>query len=107
MSKLTKSQNREVPFELCFKYPLENGYTFKELTNENIKQFQAFLNKVSQMTVTQVDKAYSRKPDTTDLYRSLQVYHYEVTPVFRIHVVIEAGYYKIIRLDPRHKKQKS
>ena len=81
MSKLTKTQNREVPFELCFKYPLENGYTFKELTNENIKQFQAFLNKVSQMTVTQVDKAYSRKPDTTDSYRSLQVYHYEVTPV--------------------------
>lgn len=107
MSKLTKTQNREVPFELCFKYPLENGYTFKELTNENIKQFQAFLNKVSQMTVTQVDKAYSRKPDTTDSYRSLQVYHYEVTPVFRIHVVIEAGYYKIIRLDPRHKKHKT
>ena len=76
MAKLTQKQNREVPFELCFKYPLENGYTFKELTPENVKQFQVFLNKISQMTVTQV---------------------------FRIHVVIEAGYYKIIRLDPKHK----
>ena len=83
--------------------PLENGYTFKELTQENVKQFQSFLNKVYHMTVTQVDKAFSRKPDKDDTYKWMQVYHYEVTPVFRIHVVIEAGYYKIIRLDPKHK----
>lgn len=103
MAKLTQKQNREVPFELCFKYPLENGYTFKELSLENVRQFQAFLNKVSKMTVTQVDHAFSRKPDTDDTYKGMQVYHYEVTPVFRIHVVIEAGYYKIIRMDPKHK----
>ena len=54
------------------------------------------------MTVTQVDKLYSRKTDTDDKYNGMQVYHYEVTEVFRIHVVIEAGYYKIIRLDPKH-----
>lgn len=47
--KLTNS--REVPFELCFKYPLENGFTFKELTKENIREFQVFLDKVSKMTV--------------------------------------------------------
>lgn len=103
MSKLTQKQNREVPFELCFKYPLENGYTFKDLTHENVKEFQKFLNKVSRMTVSQVDKEFSRKPDTNDVYKGMQVYHYEVTKGFRIHVVIEAGYYKIIRLDPRHK----
>lgn len=107
MAKLTQRQNREVPFELCFKYPLENGYTFKELSPENIKQFQAFLNKVSQMTVTQVDRTFSRKPDKDDTYKGMQVYHYEVTEVFRIHVVIEAGYYKIIRLDPKHKVHRS
>lgn len=107
MAKLTEKQNREVPFELCFKYHLENGYTFKELTPENVKQFQIFLNKVSQMTVTQVDKAYSRKPDMDDVYNGMQVYHYAVTEVFRIHVVIEAGYYKIIRLDPKHKVHRS
>ena len=106
MAKLTHQQNREVPFELCFKYPLENGYTFKELSPENIKQFQTFLNKVSQMTVTQVDRAFSRKPDKADMYNGMQVYHYEVTEVFRIHVVIESGYYKIIRLDPKHKVHK-
>ncbi len=102
MAKLTSQQNLDVPFELCFKYPLENGYTFKELTPENVKQFQSFLNKVANMSVTQVDKAFSRKPDTADTYKDMQVYHYEVTKVFRIHVVNEAGYYKIIRLDPRH-----
>ncbi len=107
MAKLTQSQNREVPFELCFKYPLENGYTFKELTPENIRQFQTFLNRVSGMTVTEVDKSYSRKPDKNDSFKGMQVYHYAVTEVFRLHVVIEAGYYKIIRLDPKHKIHKS
>lgn len=58
------------------------------------------------MTVTQVDKAFSRKPDKADTYNGMQVYHYEVTEVFRIHVVIESGYYKIIRLDPKHKVHK-
>lgn len=107
MAKLTQQQHREVRFELCFKYPLENGYTFKELTLENVRQFQVFLNKVSQMTVTQVDKLYARKPDTNDTYKGRQVYHYEVTEVFRIHVINEEGYYKIIRLDPKHKVHKS
>ena len=97
------TNNREVPFELCFKYPLENGYSLKELTHENVIQFQTFLNKVSHMTVSQVDRAYSRKPDKNDIYKDQQVYHYAVTESFRIHVVNEAGYYKIIRFDPRHR----
>lgn len=104
MAKLTNQ--RDVPFELCFKYPLENGYTFKELTKENIRDLQTFLNKVSQMTAQQVDQLYARKPDKSDTYKGMQVYHYEVAEAFRIHVVIEAGYYKIIRLDPRHKFHK-
>lgn len=107
MAKLTQAQNREVPFELCFKYPLENGYTFKELTHDNVDEFQRFLNKVSQMTVTQVDKLFSRKPDSRDSYNGMQVYHYEVTKVFRIHVVNEEGYYKVIRLDPKHAVHRS
>lgn len=107
MAKLTHPQNLDVPFELCFRYPLENGYTFKELTQDNVRQFQAFLNKVSKMTVSQVDRAFSRKPDSADTYNGMQVYHYEVTKVFRIHVVNEAGYFKIIRLDSRHQFHRS
>ena len=102
MAKLTQQQNLDVPFELCFKYPLENGDTFKELTPENVRQFQSFLNKIAHMTVTQVDKAFSRTPDKADSYKDMQVYHYEVARAFRIHVVNEEGYYKVIRLDPRH-----
>lgn len=107
MAKLTQTRNREVPFELCFKYPLENGYTFKELNPANLKQFQAFLDKVSHMTASQVDKLFFRKPDKDDKYKEMQVYHYEVSEKFRIHVVIEDGYYKVIRLDPNHKVHKS
>jgi len=106
MAKLTNKNNREVPFELCFKYPLEKGYTFKELSNSNIKEFQLFLNKISRMTVTQVDKEFARKPDKNDTYNGMQIYHYEVTRGFRIHVINESGFYKVIRIDPNHKVHK-
>lgn len=102
MAKLTDRQNSDVPFEICFKYPLQNGYTFNELSKRDVKAFQAFLDKVSKMTVSQVDKSYARKPDKQDTYDGLQVYHYSVTDSFRIHVVNECGYYKVIRLDPNH-----
>ena len=103
MAKLTSEQYREVPFELCFKYPLKKGYTFNELSKSDIKAFQSFLDKIARMTVTQVDKLYARKPDANDFYGDTQVYHYAVTDGFRIHVVNEGGFYKIIRLDPNHK----
>lgn len=100
MPKLTKQ--RDVPFELCFKYPLEKGYTFDELSQNNVKEFQRFLDKVSKMTVDQVDHSFARKPDKNDSFQGSQVYHYEVTQKFRIHVVKEEGFYKVIRLDPNH-----
>ena len=99
--KLT--DHRDVPFELCFKYPLEKGYTLSELSKDNIKSLQGLLNKVSRMTVQQVDQQYARPPDKNDKYLGMQVFHYGITDKFRIHVVNEAGYYKIIRLDPNHK----
>ena len=93
----------EVPFILSFRYPLEKGYTFKELTSKNNKEFQAFLDKVSKLSVQQVDEQYARKPDKNDSYKDMQIYHYEVIQSFRIHVVNEEGQYRIIRLDPNHK----
>ncbi len=101
MSKLTNI--RDVPFELCFKYPLERHFKLTDLDQRNIKELQGFLDKVSRMTVDQVDHAYARKPDSNDSFNGLQIYHYAVTDAFRIHVVNEAGYFKIIRLDPNHR----
>lgn len=117
MEKLTKNadkgkkakiltEKRDVPFVLCFKYPLEKSYTFKELEKQNNKELQSFLDKVSRMTVQQVDEAFGRKPDKNDTYNNMQVFHYEVTDKFRIHVINEAGRYKVIRLDPNHKVHK-
>ena len=100
------TNKRDVPFVLCFKYPLEKNYTLTELEKQNNKELQNFLDKVSQMTVQQVDSSFSRKPDKSDTFNGLQVYHYAVTDSFRIHVVNEAGRYKIIRLDPHHKVHK-
>ena len=100
------TNNRDVPFELFFKDKIQKGYTFKELSNANVKEFQNFLDKVSKMTIDQVDKSYSRKPDKTDLYNGVQVYHYEVTKKFRIHVVIQQGRFMILRLDSNHRVHK-
>lgn len=117
MEKLTKdvgtkqkgqllTNKRDVPFILCFKYPLERGFTFTELEKQNNKELQGFLDKVAKMTVQQVDTQYSRRPDKNDTFHGLQVYHYAITDSFRIHVVNEGGRYKIIRLDPNHKVHK-
>lgn len=97
------TDKRDVPFILGFRYPLEKKFTLTELEKRNNKELQGFLDKVSQMSVQQVDESFARKPDKNDTYRGMQVYHYEVTQSFRIHVVNEDGVYKIIRLDPNHK----
>ena len=97
------TNKREVPFILGFQYPLERKYTLEELEKRNNKELQNFLDKVSRMSVQQVDERYSRKPDKTDVFDGLQVYHYEVSSSFRIHVVNKDGIYFIIRLDPNHR----
>lgn len=100
------TNQRDVSFVLCLKYPLEKNYTFTDLEKRDNKEFQKFLDKVSKMTVQQVDANYSRMPDKHDKYNDFQVYHYAVSNSFRIHVVNEAGKYVIIRLDPHHKVHK-
>jgi hypothetical protein len=96
------TNKRDTPFILCFKYPLEKRYNFSNLQMKDVKAFQKFLDKISQMTVQQVDVSFSKAPDKEDTFNGLQVYHYAVTDTFRIHVVNEAGIYKILRLDPNH-----
>lgn len=100
------TNKRDVAFVLCLKYPLEKNYTFTDLEKRDNKDFQNFLDRVSKMTVQQVDEAYARKPDKNDQYGELQIYHYAISNSFRIHVVNEAGHYVIIRLDPHHKVHK-
>lgn len=97
------TNKRDVPFVLGFRYPLEKKFTLTELEKRNNKELQGFLDKVAQMSVQQVDELYARAPDKNDTYRDMQVYHYEVTRSFRVHVVCEDGIYKIIRFDPNHK----
>lgn len=96
------TNRRDTPFVLCFKYPLERGYKLSDLQMRDIQDFQRFLDKVANMTVQQVDESYARKPDKNDSFNGFQVYHYAITNSFRIHVINEAGRYKILRLDPNH-----
>ena len=96
------TNRRDVAFELCFKYKIEKGYKLTDLSDIDTKHLQTFLDKISKMTVNQVDALYARKPDHNDIYKGLQIYHYEVSKKFRINFVMEGGLYKIIRFDPNH-----
>ena len=115
MSKLTNQSTKRheilssrlsSPFSLCFKYKLENGYTFLDMDTKHVKTFQKFLNQASQMTFEQAERLYRRKSDTTDVFSGDQVIHYGISEVFRIHGVIQNGQFVVIRLDPMHKFHK-
>lgn len=97
---------KDPKFILSFKYKLENGYTFKEMKENDLKVFQSFLNKVSQITISQVDKEFLRPPDKQDVFRNHQIQHYAVSKKFRIHGILENQRFKVIRLDPGHNKHK-
>ena len=60
-------------------------------------------HKISRMSVQQVEKQYARKPDKSDRYGDMQVFHYEVSKTFRIHAINEEGQYRVIRIDPNHR----
>ena len=90
MAKLTN--NRDVRFEICFKYPLQSGYTFSDLERSDVRAFQRFPDKASRMTVDQVDRQFARRPGHGDTFNGSQVCRYEVSKSFRTHVVNEAGH---------------
>ena len=83
------TSNINAPFILGFRHKLFSGYTFKELTPENLKEWQQFLNKIADQTVSTVDKTFARKPDKDDTAYGKTMRHYEVTSTFRIHVILE------------------
>ncbi len=115
MPKLTKETKRplerlsnrlSVPFSICFRYKLQNGYTFSDLDKQQLKEFQAFLNLASQMSFEQVERRYRRKSDTNDTFCGSQVIHYGIGEVFRILGIIEEAQFVVLRLDPTHKYHK-
>lgn len=97
------SNRTSSPFTICFKYKLQNRYTFSDLKPDNLKGLQAFLDKVSGMTFQQVDQTYRRTSDSSDVFQDEQVIHYAVSRQFRIHGIIENGQFVVLRLDPEHK----
>jgi hypothetical protein len=102
-SPVVLTKHRDIRFELSFKYALQKGYTFENLEKRKLNDFQRFLDKVSKMTVQQVDLAFARKPDKNDTFNDEQVLHYAVTDSFRLHALLEEGRYVVLRLDPNHK----
>ncbi len=103
LQKATKlTSHLSLPFTLCFKYKLQNGYTFNDLNTAQIRDLQKFLDIVSQLTSQQVKQRYERESDPNDTFNGNQVTHYGITQVFHIHGTIENGQFVVLRLDPRH-----
>ncbi len=99
--KLTDSNDTR--FIISFRYKLKKAYTFTDLQWKNVKEFQRFLDKVSNMTLDQVEKLYHRDDDPNDLFNGEQITHYKVTDSFRIHGVFENGLFVVLRLDLNHR----
>jgi site-specific DNA-cytosine methylase len=96
-------QSRERPFTVSFRHKLERGYRFSDLQIKDLKDFQGFLDVISELTVSQVDARYKRKSDTADTVSGQQVVHYEASNSFRLHGVYLGGLFEVIRLDPNHR----
>ena len=92
-----------VPFVVSFKYKLLNGYKFSDMQQKDLKAFQRFLDKVSDMTFNDVDRMYRRKSDNQDEYDGKDVIHYDCGGSFRIHGIVEDSRFKVLRIDPNHK----
>jgi hypothetical protein len=97
------TQSRERPFVVSFRSKLKRGYRFPDMQAQDLKDFQRFLDVVSELTVSQVDARYKRKSDATDTFAGQQIMHYEVSQAFRLHGVYLGGIFEAIRLDPNHK----
>ena len=100
------TRNNTSPFAIVFIHKLPKGYCFKNLSIANIKKFQSFLDKSCGLTFTEVDKLYKRPTDEKDKYCGEQVIHYEVSDKFRIHGIINKGYFQVTKIDPNHKVHK-
>lgn len=78
------------------------------MKSEDLKKWQKFLDKISIMTITQVDDTYLRRPDNNDKFgedEKIQIHHYGFED-FRIHGYWDEGIFYVIRLDPKHNYHK-
>lgn|GEM_PF-1096620 len=101
--KSSELTNKNRPFVVCFKYQLPKEFCFTKLEKRSIKDFQSFLNKISNMTFLDVEKTFKKESDTSDIFHDMPVVHYKVTEDFRLHGVMENWEFCVIRIDPNHK----
>lgn len=100
----------ELPFILCFRDCLENGYTFKDLKPDDLRQFHSFLNKIAKQTITQVESSCKCENDKNDKAfddDQIQMVHFRAGARLRIHGYYEGGLFIVRRLDPQHKYHRS
>ncbi|MCD7839983.1 MAG: hypothetical protein LUG46_05065 [Erysipelotrichaceae bacterium] len=105
--RILGNEQEKNKFIICFSEKLEKEYNFNKLQKSDIKIFQKFLDKVSRMSLMQVEKTYKRRTDKDD-YQIIgniehEIQHYKINDRFRIHGFIENGQFHVIRLDPNHK----
>ena len=99
-------KKEEAKFVLAFKDKLEGKYNFDNFSVTDIKNFQKFLDKISKMTITQVDNAFLRSPDHNDKIHDISVQHYEYTDGGRIHGYFIDKVFYVIRVDKNHRYHK-
>lgn len=105
------ARHREVNFAICFSLKLQNGYTFKEMKQNNLRDLHTFISNSVGRTWDEVDKKYKRSTDSNGGYdfegENHQVYHYgpDNSP-FRIHGILLEGFLHVLRIDCKHQYHK-
>lgn len=110
-SKIELTENKEPKLVISFGLKLENGYDFKKLKSDSLKEFQTILNDSTQLSLDEMENRYGRDLDSDDILEyngiKFQVLHFgKDRSTFRIHGILADSYFHVIRIDPKHKFHK-
>ncbi len=111
----TKLDSRSLPFKIGLTTKLDNGFSFKDLTNQELKKFDDFLKEIfnKNLTISQVDDMFKRTRGTSDTI-TVDGIDYELvhlgkdrTPLRLFGYYNNQGYFILTAIDGSHSKHKS
>ncbi|MEW4353817.1 MAG6450 family protein [Streptococcus pneumoniae] len=111
-NKLTDDKNTNKEFKISICEQLDNGYSFKNLTKESLKNLHTFIDETvgKNLTISKTEKLYLRtKGEVKQTIAGREVIHFgKDMKAFRIFGYYNNdGYFNITRIDFKHNTNKS
>ncbi|SRX64188.1 MAG6450 family protein [Mycoplasma mycoides] len=112
ISTSPKLFKKDIFFKIAIVHKLDNGFDFKSLTIEGIKEFHNFINEIlnKKMTISQVENLYMRKTSnpfnnrTVDQQIEIREIHLgKNRQPFRLFGYFnDDNYFVLTKIDPNH-----